>query len=78
MEYLYPVGWTILAVALIVYGANLFRRKCPEVPDLMPAVTLLLRAADYFDAIVDDEADELRRAFRCEAQRLEALQREGK
>lgn len=70
MEYLYPIGWTVLAVALVIYGANLFRRKCPEEFDPGPTCELLLDAANYFDAECDEEADSLRKRLRDEAKRL--------
>lgn len=70
MEYLYPVGWLILAVALMVYGANLFRRKCPPEIDVGPTVDLLLDTAGYLDGECSDEADSLRKRLRSEAKRL--------
>ena len=75
MEYLYPIGWVILALALAVYGASLFRRKpavYPEakVMDLAPTVELLLDVANYLAADASKAGHLYQLKLEIEAKRL--------
>lgn len=75
MEYLYPVGWCVLAIALAVYGGRLFRRSEKAAPkdeplDVKPTIELLLDVASYLNADASAGGRSYRWKLEIEANRL--------
>lgn len=76
MEYLYPIGWMLMAFAVVVCGlAQFFRWKCPDAPDLKildlaPTVELLRDVANYLMADASQGGKDYRYKLEIEAKRL--------